>query len=90
MDKVKTMLDEKAAHAARHSSYEDMTFRRTRHIRDEYDPNDAYKAPMTFGQEYGFDKFDRSLPTANRTYFARKKCEESKYADSVATQNIFH
>lgn len=64
--------------------------RRYKHVREDYNPRDTYKTPLTYGQQYGFGEYDHSLPTATRKTFCRTKCEESKYADSVATQNIFH
>jgi hypothetical protein len=78
-------LEEKAKKASEVRSYEEWTLRRRKHLRGEAEPTDKYKNPITFGQTYGF--FDhgkaRVMPTATTNAFNKKRCPETKYADSM-------
>jgi hypothetical protein len=52
-----------------------------KHRRNEVSPNETFKMPVTFGQNYGFNKFlERDL---NYDRYPKKNCEETKYAESI-------
>lgn len=58
--------------------YYDDTYK---HKRKEVGPSEVFKSPVTYGQNYGFFKFqDRDL---NHIKYPKKKCEETKYAESI-------
>ena len=71
-----TSTSEKSKKYSSFSKYYDDTYK---HIRKEVNPNETYKMPLTYGQDYGFYKFkERDL---NDVKFPRKNCDETKYAD---------
>ena len=44
-------------------------------------PNETFKMPVTYGQDYGFNKFlERDL---NEVRYPKIKCEETKYSESI-------
>ena len=52
-----------------------------KHKRKEVSPNETFKVPVTYSQSYGFYKFnERNL---NEIKYPKKKCEETKYAESM-------
>jgi hypothetical protein len=52
-----------------------------KHKRKQVNPNDTFKLPVTFSQSYGFHKFnERDL---NELKYPKKKCDETKYAESI-------
>jgi hypothetical protein len=61
-----------------HKSYYDDIYK---HKRKEVSPNETFKVPVTYSQSYGFYKFnERNL---NEIKYPKKKCEETKYAESM-------
>lgn len=89
VDAMLEYLNEKAKNATEVRSFEEWTFLRRKHIRSKLHPVEKYRKPLTYGQGYGFfnDSTVRTLPTATRTFYARKKCEETKYADALIKTN---
>lgn len=78
-------LEAKAKRAADAKSYEDLTYKRRKHIRNDIKPHDVYKKPLTYGQGYGFFEYQevRKLPVATENNFNRTRCAETKYADDL-------
>lgn len=85
LDNILGNLEEKAKKASEVKSYDEWSLRRRKHQRGEAEPIDKYKKPVTFGQTYGF--FDhgkaRTMPTAASSTYYKKRCPETKYADSM-------
>lgn len=78
-------LESRAKRAREITSFEDLTFRRRKHIRTSIAPHEVYIRPLTYGQDYGFFDYEkaRSLPTATQKTFYKNSCEETKYADNL-------
>jgi hypothetical protein len=85
LGKIVEDLENKAKRASSHKSYEEMTFKRRKHIRGEVQPSETYKKPLTHGQGYGFFDYGkvRKQPTATQATFYRARCPETKYADDL-------
>ena len=85
LTKIVSDLENKAKSASAARSYEDLTFKRRKHIRNDIKPHDVYKKPLTHGQGYGFFEYDnvRKQPTATEHNFNRTRCAETKYADDL-------
>ena len=85
LNKILADLENKAKRASDNKSYEEITFKRRKHIRSNVNPHEAYIRPLTYGQGYGFFNYDkvRKEPTASQANFYRARCEETKYADSL-------
>lgn len=78
---IKSDLDSKAEKSKKYNSYQEYYYERYKHIRKEGSPNDLFKQPVSYGQEYGFHKFkERNL---NYTHLPKKKCEETKFAEAI-------
>ena len=89
IDTMMEYLNEKAKSASEVKSFEEWTYLRRKHIRSQLHPVDKYRKPLTYGQGYGFfnDAKVRELPTATRTFYARKKCDETNYAEALIKTN---
>ncbi|CAG9332051.1 unnamed protein product [Blepharisma stoltei] len=78
-------LEARARRAKQLSSFDDLTFKRRKHIRSNIAPHEVYIRPLTYGQGYGFFDFEkaRKLPTATQKTFYKSSCAETKYADNL-------
>ena len=52
-----------------------------KHRRKEAAPTEVFKLPVTYGQNYGFHKFQQR--NLNEIKYPKIKCEETKYAESM-------
>lgn len=78
---IKNELNNKADQSKKFNSYEKFYYERYKYIRKDESPNDLFKQPISYGQEYGFHKFkERNL---NYTHLPKKKCEETKFAEAI-------
>lgn len=76
-ENLKSTSDKSKNYSSYQKFYDDMY----KHKRKEISPNDTFKSPVTYGQNYGFYKFrERDL---NDIRYPKVKCEETKYAESI-------
>lgn len=58
--------------------YYDDTYK---HRRKEIAPNQIFKSPITYNQNYGFYNFQ--VKELNELKYPKRKCEETKYAEAI-------
>jgi hypothetical protein len=78
---IRSELQSQSQSSIKYKSFKQYYDDTYKHKRKETAPNQIFKNPVTYGQIYGFHKFiERDL---NYTRFPRKKCEETKYSESI-------
>lgn len=78
---IRNELNETAKKSVKYHSYQkyyDDTFK---HIRKETENPTVFKSPATAGMNFGFYKFETH--DLNNIHHPKKKCAETKYAESV-------
>jgi hypothetical protein len=78
---IREKADLSATNSKIYSSYGKYCDDTYKHRRKEPNPNEVFKSPVTYTQNYGFYKFtDRDL---NDVRYPKKLSDETKYADSI-------
>ena len=81
ISKIKDELKNFSNYGTKYTSFKAYYDDTYKHIRKDTSPNQTFKSPITYGQGYGFYNFsDRNL---NEIKYPKKKCEETKYAESI-------
>ncbi len=81
LERIREYLSEISQKSVTYTSFQKYYDDMYKHKRKQINPNDTFKLPVTYSQSYGFYKFtDRDL---NESKYPKKKCEETKYAESI-------
>lgn len=82
INQIRDDFNKTAEQSKKYTSFNDYYYETFKHIRKETSPDKVYKTPITYGQNYGFQKFtDKDL---NDVKFPIRKCEETKYGEIMA------
>lgn len=78
---IREVLNETVDKSKEYTSYGKYYNDMYKHKRKDVNPNESFKIPVTYGQNYGFYNFiERNL---NDVRYPKKKSEETKYAESI-------
>ena len=84
LNKVRTLLNERAKKAKNYTSYGKYSFDYYHHRTAASDPNIVFRSPATKGMNYGFYDFDNmDNSTVNNVHKPIVKCPETKFAESM-------
>ena len=81
LDVIRKHLNETAKKSVNYTSFQKYYDDTYKHIRKGTEPNEVFKSPSTFGQNFGFYKFQ--IHDLNNIHHPKKKCDETKYAESL-------
>ena len=77
---IRNNLNEIASKSVKYTSYQKYYDDTYEHIRKETNPITVFKSPCTALENYGFYNF--KIHDLNNIHFPKRKCEETKYAES--------
>mmetsp|Transcript_9605 Transcript_9605/g.9909 ORF Transcript_9605/g.9909 Transcript_9605/m.9909 type:complete len:190 (+) Transcript_9605:6-575(+) len=81
LNRLRDDLNKEASISTKFNSYRKYYVERFKHIRNDHNPNETFKLPVSLGQTYGFCKFkERNL---NNVRYPKVKCDETKYAEEI-------
>lgn len=81
LNDIRNNLNETAKKSIKYESFHHYYNATYKHVRKETDPNVVFKCPVTYGQNYGFYKFCHH--ELNNIHHPKRKCDETKYAESL-------
>lgn len=84
---IKENIKSKSIKSVKYTSYQKFHDDTFKHRRKEFNPDESFKNPITYSQNYGFYKF--SGRNINKVAFPKRKCEETKYAENLLMTGRF-